>query len=668
MANLIVYGIYIFFAGMAASILLSFLKKSAKAGNVLMIGSGVVGFLASVAYLSGFSGRELVIFQTGTLFGISFSLNFLSAIFFALVSGISSLVLIYGVEYLRRYRKTYPIEMVRFLSGFFILGMAGVLLAGNVISFLLFWEMMSVASFLLVMSDKTKESARAAFLYFIMTHLGAAAILGGFLILGGGALNFGLGSIGVAAKTLSPEMLAVSLLLFFFGFGSKAGLIPFHIWLPEAHPQAPTNISALMSGLMLKVAVYGFLRIILAISGIPAWFAILVVALGIVSAFFGALHAAVEKDIKKAFAYSSIENMGIIFTMLGVALYILARNSSHEAMILATLLFAYAIFHAINHAIFKTGLFLSSGVIISKVHSKSLEAMGGFAKAMPFFSFVFLVIILGSAALPPLGTFYGEWGFIRSLIQSIWSFNSDAASLIVFMMILPMFALVSGLAIFAMVKIFGISMLGLPRTHWHEDEADKENDKRMVAPIAVLGGLMILMGVFAKNILNALTEGVRQMSAVQTKIAPSIAISSLRVFLFFVLFSMIAVLAYKILAGRDKKEKEREYHTWDCGQPIDAGMEYTATAFASPIRFFFLLYLRRFKQITAEPIVKTNPWFVKKTFALEVVSNWQARVYDPAYKAVLWMAKKVRLIHTGRIQYYLLLILATIIITLLIAI
>lgn len=188
----------------------------------------------------------------------------------------------------------------------------------------------------------------------------------------------------------------------------------------------------------------------------------------------------------------------------------------------------------------------------------------------------------------------------------------------------------------------------------------------MVVPIAVLGGLIVLTGVFAKNILNALMEGVRQASIVQTKTVPSISISSLRIFFFLALFSVFVFLIYRILAGRGRKE--REYHTWDCGQPIDAGMEYTATAFASPIRFFFLLYLRRFKQITAEPIAETDPWFVKKTFALEVVSTWQARVYDPAYKAVLWLAKKVRLIHTGRIQYYLLLILATIIITLLIAI
>lgn len=658
MENLIIYGIYLFLFGILAGIFASALKRPFKESNGLFIASTLIGFFSGLAFLLNFSGQELVVAKFPVFFNFQLSLDFLSGIFFALLNGISALVFLYGGEYLKRYRSVYDIQNVQFLTGFFILGMAGVLVSSGVIGFMIFWEMMSIASFLLVVADRSKESVRAGFIYFIMTHLGAGAILAGFLILNQGSLAFNLNDIADAVENISPFMLSVSFLLLLFGFGSKAGLIPFHIWLPEAHPQAPTNISALMSGLMLKISLYGFLRIILAVSGLPAWTAILVIAFGIMSALFGALYAAVEKDIKRAFAYSSIENMGIVFTMLGIALHIMSVNSLSEADVAAAFLVAYAIFHAINHAIFKTGLFLSSGVVISRVHSKSLEKMGGFAKAMPVFSFAFLMIILGSAALPPFGTFYGEWGFVRSLIQLTQNSVASPASLAIFLIVLPIFALVSGLAVFAMVKIFSISMLGLPRTHWHKSEGD--NDSVLVYPIAILGVLMVLSGIFAKFIIEALVLNIGSMS-VKT-ISSNAIIFSPAVFAIFILFLGLVWILHRISSGNENRK--RDYHTWNCGQSIDASMEYTATAFAAPIRFFFLPLLRRFKEISAVPVTETNPWIVKKSFSLSLGSNWQEKFYGPIFGFIFRMAENVRRIHNGRIQYYLLLILATLIITL----
>lgn len=663
METYIIYGIHFSLIGMVLAALIALTKNSFKASNAVLFFSTLVGFFVGLGYLINFSGQEIVLAEFSSLFNATFTLNFLSGIFFTLVTGISSLVVVYGVEYLRRYQKIYAIENVQFLISLFVLGMTGVLMAGNVMLFMIFWEMMSVASFFLVMSDRTKESARAAFIYFVMTHLGAAAILGGFLILSQGSLAFNLNELTVAAKNLNPTLLSVAFLLFLFGFGSKAGLIPFHIWLPVAHPQAPTNVSALMSGLMLKIAVYGFLRIMLAVMVVPSWLAILVITLGIVSAIFGALYAAIARDIKRAFAYSSIENMGIIFTILGVALYVIGKSETKEVPLIAILLITYAIFHAINHAIFKTGLFLSSGVIISKIHSKSLEVMGGLAKAMPFFSFVFLIIILSSAALPPMGAFYGEWGFVHALIDLLRDSDANTATQAMLLIVLPLFALVSGLAIFAMVKIFSISMLGLPRTKWHE-ESGKKNDVPMVAPIAVLGGMMILFGIFAKNILGILANRISHSLFDQTDTLQKFAIYSEKVFAIFVIFLLLAFVLYKLFAKNGGKE--REYQTWDCGQPIDASMEYTATAFSAPIRFFFLPLVQRSKEIVSVPVVDTNPWIAKKSFSLVISSAWQEKFYKPSSRIVFWLAEKIRLVHTGRIQYYLLLILITIVITLMI--
>jgi hydrogenase-4 component B len=663
-ANIITYAIFVSLVGMLFSAVISLLKNSFKTSSRILFFSTLAGFLAGLGYLVNFSGQNLIVADFSSLFGATLELNYLSGLFFTLVAGVASLVVAYGSEYLKRYQKVYDIQKVQFLTSLFILGMLGVLLSGNAILFLVFWEMMSVASFFLVMSDKTEESLRAAFIYFVMTHLGAAAILGGFLILGQGSLSFEFGRLAEAQASLSSGMALLAFLLFLFGFGSKAGLIPFHIWLPAAHPQAPTNISALMSGLMLKIAIFGFLKIAFSFSNLPLWTAGLVIELGITSAIFGALYSAIARDIKRALAYSSIENMGIIFTMLGVALFVIAKDGNGSASPLAVSLIAFAIFHSLNHAIFKTGLFLASGVIIGKFHSKSLEAMGGLAKIMPWFSFIFLILALSGSALPPFGAFYGEWGFIRALIELLHSQYFSASSLVAILFVLSLFAMTSGLAIFAMVKIFGISMLGLSRTKIHETSADPK-DKLMIYPIAILSLMMVLAGIFAKNILDFISGSIIIIFSQEAGVPSSIVIAPQNIFGIFVVLFGLSFAAYKLFSKNDCRI--REYHTWDCGQPIDASMEYTATAFSAPIRFFFLAFVQRSKSIVSIPVLATNPWIAKKSFEMTLTSAWKERFYKPGFKMVFWLADKIRLIHAGRIQYYLLMLLATVVLALIIA-
>lgn len=662
--NFIASAIWIAVAGMLIAAVLPFLKKSFRAANAVLLLSNGAGLLAAIVYFLSFSGRSIIIAESRFFFDLKFELGHLSAIFLALVCGLGVLTTFFSGEYLRRYQKTYDVRTVQFLTSLFILGMVGVLLAGNVFGFMVFWEIMSIASFFLVMADRSPQSGRAAFIYFIMTHLGAGAILGGFLALGGGALDFELSSIPVAATAASPATLSLAFVLLFFGFGSKAGLVPFHIWLPEAHPQAPTHISALMSGLMLKIALYGFLRTVMVFPIVPAWAAISVLALGMVSAFFGALYAAVRRDIKRIFAFSSIENMGIIFAMLGLALYVGTDGMRAEAAALAVPLMAYAIFHAINHAFFKTGLFLASGVIINRVHSRCLELMGGLAKAMPYFSFIFLVIILSAAALPPSGTFFGEWGFIHALVTLIGISGVGTTAKVIFLFILALFALVSGLAAFAMVKTYGLAMLGLPRSE-HHSEDETVSSRWFTWPLTAIGLAMLTFGIAAKDILEALMRNMSGLNPGQAEnILVTVQISSAWVFGIFALVFLAAVILYELLK---KGGREREYHTWDCGQPIDASMEYTATAFSGPIRFFFATWLRRHKEIVSEPMVATNQWIVRKKYYFDLRSIWKEKMYKPVVRTVFWLAEKIRIIHSGRIQYYLLMLLVTIVITLIIA-
>jgi hydrogenase-4 component B len=388
--NFIAYGIFVYFLGLLFSGGLSLIGGQWKKSAQLFVISNAIGFLVGAAYLFNFPTKQLFLASFNWFFQFTPTLNLLSAIFFVLISGVSALVGVYSLRYLELYKETYEPAPTQFLIVLFVFGMQGVLFANNTFVFMLLWEMMSISSFFLVFADRQEKSMKAAFLYFMMTHLGASAILGGFLILGNGSILFELSNISSAWQNLSPTLAALTFLLFLFGFGSKAGLVPFHIWLPEAHPEAPSNVSALMSGLMLKVAVYGFIKVAFAFVGLPSWAGLVVIVLGLLSAVVGVIQAVVERDLKRVFAFSSIENMGIIFTMIGCSLYLLAQSGGEtSAVAISNIILVFAIIHSANHAFFKTGLFLSSGIVINRFHSRSLEFMGGLAKIMPVFSSLF---------------------------------------------------------------------------------------------------------------------------------------------------------------------------------------------------------------------------------------------------------------------------------------
>ncbi|KKP68142.1 MAG: Formate hydrogenlyase subunit 3/multisubunit Na+/H+ antiporter, MnhD subunit [Candidatus Moranbacteria bacterium GW2011_GWE1_35_17] len=654
------YSIGFYFIGLSLSAGVSFFDKSYKKATILFIYSNLVGLLSGIIYFVNFFPQRITLAHFDWFFKFAPQLNLLSAIFFILVSSVAILVGIYSLRYLELYKESYNPKIVQLLMSLFVLGMQGVFIANNSFSFLFFWEAMSITSFFLVFSDRTNKSIKAAFLYFIMTHLGASAILGGFLILGNGSLLFDLDNIKNVSQDLSYDKLCLVFFLFLFGFGSKAGLVPFHVWLPEAHPQAPSNISALMSGLMLKVAVYGFVFITLSLVSIPAWAGLVVIFLGLLSAMVGVLYATMERDIKRALAYSSIENMGIIFTMLGLAIYFLANNLNS---LVAYGLIAFAIFHAINHALFKTALFLSSGVIINRVHTKSLDAMGGIAKLMPWFSGAFLLAILGSLPLPPLGTFYGEWGLVQSLIALMHQNIYSPSVIILLLIVLVVIGLVSGLAVLAMVRIFGISMLGLPRNIKMERRSEK-TDYLLILPILILGVAFISLGFLAKPIISEL---IFQIQFFQNQ--ESISLAPLNISSLFV-GGAIFIFGCLIYISKDlffKNKKERNHKTWDCGQPIDSIMQYSATAFSAPIRFFFLTFIGRKKVLQSEPVVKTNPWIRRYSFELSIRSVWSDALYRPTARGLFLLAEKARLIQNGRIQYYILFLLFALIITLIFA-
>ncbi|MEK7620140.1 MAG: proton-conducting transporter membrane subunit [Patescibacteria group bacterium] len=626
-----------------------------KLAQVLLVVSGTLGIVAS--FILFLQPQAVLQISLASSFFPILQLDLFGAIFYALISLVSVLCAIYAIPYLQSYQSTYHLRSLNALVAAFVLGMQIVILSTSPFMFMIAWEVMSMASFFLVMSDRSHDSIRAALLYLIMTHLGAAAILIAFLLLAQGSLFVDFSTLADMSWTAPVWMLWTAFSLFFFGFGSKAGLVPFHVWLPEAHPSAPSHVSALMSGVMLKVALYGFLRVLLFILppiGVAA--SLLILGFGLLTALYGVLYAVVDRDFKRTLAFSSIENIGLIFTMLGVAFF--ASSQGLQALYQTTLV--AAVFFMIAHAIFKSGLFLASGLIVRAVHSRNLELMGGLAKRLPLFSVLFCVLCLAAASLPPFGPFFGEWMFFQGLLQSFSSATPLVSAVLVLTFAIT--ALVGGLAIFAMVKLFAISMLAEPRSA-HAREVHEPPAASELFCVTVFALLIVALGLYAPVVLDLIGGGILTASRFELIVGNSTVQPSL--ILWLLLGCVLIVWILRRLTSR--ASFERMYHGWDCGQPIDASMEYTATAFSAPIRFFFRLVLRTKKAVQVEPVVASNTWIATRSMTLNLRSIWMDFGYSPLGRLLIGCADQVKKIQNGNIRFYLLLIFVTLILTLWIA-
>lgn len=614
-----------------------------RVGQILMmigLGLGAIGAASSLLTNSDqIKISELVI-------------DHLSAIFLFLINSIGFLSVLYGLRYLNNEKHHYNASYIQFLTAIFLVGMQMVVMANNTVLFLFAWEVMSVSSFLLVIGDFNSASIRPAIFYLIITHLGAGAIFAGFLLLSAGSLTMNFSEISQMIPQTSSFVLTISFLLFFFGFGSKSGLFPFHGWLPEAHPQAPSHISALMSGIMLKIAVYGFLRVILFILPVmPTGMGLFVLIIGLFSAVFGVLYSLIETDIKRILAFSSIENLGIIFSMIGI--YMIAKSLNMDS--LADIMLVTVLFQSICHAFFKSGLFLSAGVIGQIFHTRNIEKMGGMAKNMKLFSFSVLLLSLSAAALPPSGAFIGEWLFFQSLVTNLAStaLVFKLAILLTFIVI----GFVAGMAVFSMVRFFGMAFLAKSRTE--NVQIEKDPNRETLTPIIIIAISIFIFGAISPLILKVIG---------QTLVGQSIpSLLSFNPFILFVSIFIIISLAYVFRLIFSNKKNERVYHSWDCGQNIDSTMEYTATAFASPLRFFFNMILRANKKVESVAVVESNIWINKKKISIEIKPIWEKLLYNPIIAFVNFVSLRVRKLQNGNIQFYATLILLTLVITAIIA-
>jgi hydrogenase-4 component B len=650
-------GILFFVSGAVLSLI-----PARKAEGYLYIfpSAGALSLIISGLYLS--SGLKIYIpgVHISPVLEFVFQADPLSGFFVTVISILVLSVSVYSIGYTKDIHNK---GLMGFLYNLFILSMYAVILSGNVITFLISWETMSVVSYFLVTFDKDSKSAKAGLVYAVMTHIGTAFIIALFLILykTTGQMDFG----GMKALIVKVPDYIKSLVFIFsiIGFGTKAGIIPLHTWLPKAHPAAPSNISALMSGVMIKTGIYGFLRISMDVMGQgPEWWGIAVIAIGAVSSILGVLYALMEHDMKRLLAYHSVENIGII--LLGIGASMTFRSSGLYT--LSAIALIAGLYHTLNHAVFKGLLFLGAGSVIHATHTKNIEDLGGLIKSMPYTAATFLVGSVSICALPPFNGFVSEWLTYQSLILGFKS--SSITAKIASPLGGAALALTGALAAACFVKAFGISFLGAPRSH-HAKNA-RESAPSMIIGMSFLALLCLAFGIFPDAVVRMLSSSAFQLTGaygIQSGnwflyIGDTLAALSPAAILITMVVMFVAAFIFVVVIGGKRRKISGD--SWDCGLPfLTPRMQYSATAFTKPIRMIFKrIYLPR-RELRVSYIVR--PFFVKAIkYSGEITPFFDKYIYEPATVSIHKVAERVRLLQSGSLHLYLLYILITLILLL----
>ncbi|MEI8199793.1 MAG: hydrogenase 4 subunit B [Eubacteriales bacterium] len=625
--------------------------------NTLCILAAAAGAAASIIKI--FVDQTLTdirIFQsTIPLISIDIKIDRLSAFFVLCLSVLVFCVSIYSIGYVSHYYGKRNVGLFNFMYATFILSMLFVMISGNAVFFFIAWEVMAMISYFLVVFEyEQEENQRAGKVYVIMTHIGTAFLLIGFLIMYSYTKSFDMFASSAAIPQSAKNIIFI---MFLIGFGTKAGVIPVHIWLPHAHPAAPSNVSALMSGIMIKTAIYGILRFVFSYLGIQnTWWGVTILVIGIVSAVLGVAYAFVEKNIKRLLAYSSIENIGIIFIGLGVAFIAQAQGNSTVCALAITA----SLFHSFNHTLFKGSLFLGAGSVHYATHTKNMEELGGLIKKMPVTALFFLGGALSIAAVVPFNGFVSEWLTYQSLFATITP--GQAGINILSILTVAVLAMAGALAAASIIKLYGISFLGLPRSE-HASQA-KEVPCVMNIGMGILVTLCLLAGLFPMAVLQGIdkvTLGLTGQSIIgQLKGGLLLAFYPMNisgnavspVVILGVLAGVIltALVMTRIIGG---KYIQRKYGTWDCGfEALSERMQYSATGYSKPIKIVFKALFRPTRTIKIEGDLTYHPESIEYTVSAEPI--FERYLYGPLVRAVKNFSKKIKFrIQTGSIHTYL---------------
>ncbi len=545
--------------------------------GAVFIGAGCLwGLIDAVTQLAGPVARTAS-FHYLNRFDLAFEMDGLSAFFLAAVFAVSMLAAIYSYHYMDEPQARFKVAVNYLFFSLLTASMALVVTAANMISFLLSWEIMSLSSFFLVIYNyRLPENRKAGFLYFVFSHVGAMFIFAGF-----GVVYAHTGSFGFDMVNTLPETAGIlAFILLFVGFGSKAGVFPFHVWLPHAHPAAPSHISAVMSGVMIKTGIYGILRIYMLLELPAPVFGYIVLTAGVISGILGVVYALGQNDIKRLLAYSSVENIGII--LIGMGIGMIGVSTQHPMM--ALLGFSGAVFHVLNHAVFKSLLFMGAGMVVHHTGTRSIDALGGLLKSMKITGITFIIGALAISALPPFN------GFASEFFIYMGSFKGVSLEQVPFAMSIAAvisLAVIGGLALACFTRVVGIVFQGEPRTKAAENKS--ESGVTMLFSMVILACACVVIGIFPQVFFRLSVTAVSSLGLTYDSLmlapfeqtADHITASAL-VLLIVVL--VIAGIRYFFYRGKPVSKSG----TWGCGftQPT-VKMQYTGASYAFDIVGFF---------------------------------------------------------------------------------
>ncbi|PKL64673.1 MAG: hydrogenase membrane subunit [Methanomicrobiales archaeon HGW-Methanomicrobiales-3] len=590
--------------------------------------------ILSLPVLLGSGTITLPAYAPAGLFSIGFFIDRLAAFFLLLIGVVSFCVALYAIEYSEHMDGGVRRNILCGATNLFVLAMVLVVAAADTFSFFIFWELMAAASFILVMYEYDRPATpRASIFYFVMTHLSALFVMLGILL-----LWFESGSFALERLAGTPSLTATcAFICLFTGFAIKSGIIPFHKWLPYAHPASPSPISALMSAVMLKVAIYGLLRFILDVFTPEIWWGVLILAFGTASAVLGVIYALKEHDLKAMLAYSSIENVGIIF--MGIGLFVVLETSGLS--VLASIALLGALFHSLNHALFKSLLFLTAGSVIHATHTRNIEHMGGLVHRMPVTGALFCTGSLAIAALPPLNGFASELLIFMAFFTSVTVV--DPLLKVFLFLCLALFALTSALSAACFVKAFGSVFLGMPRSQKSE-EAHEVSPLMLLGP-GILAAACILLGVFALQVM--------------TLAGFSVPLPDL--FLVGLLLLMMLALTYAVLFFISPRTS-RVSETWGCGMHFqEAGAEYSGHGFSEPLDIIFSpLYRTRIKNERAF-FDEHGVIFQSGTAEIKLLRVFEEYLYLPVARGFVKISATIAQFQNGCLDTYILYVFVTVI-------
>jgi hydrogenase-4 component B len=655
--QLLLSGIILFAMGAGSA-----LVPSGKARTISYLCSllGALIFLTIGIYHTFAAPVTYQTLSASSLFEFSFRGDALAGFFIITISLVVFAVSVYSIGFTR----TFPYSG---FTGFFyntlILSLYAVVLSANIFSFLISWETMAIASYFLVTLERGEKAARAGLFYALMTHIGTAFLITLFFVLYRYTNRMDFEGMKAGLSGMPEGMKSLVFIFSVIGFGTKSGIVPLHTWIPRAYAVVPSNIAALMSGLMVKMGIYGLIRICMDVMGQgPEWWGISLICIGAVSAILGILYCLIENKVKLFLAYSSVENIGII--LLGVGAAMMFKSNGFHA--LSSLALTAALYHVLNHALFKSALFLGAGSVIASVGSGNMETMGGLLKRMPYTGLFFLVGSLSICALPPLNGFVSEWLTYQSLLLGFQAPSVTAK------IISPLggaaLALTGALAAAGFVKAFGITFLGLPRSDQAQEA--KETSTAMILGMAFLAVPCLLFGIFPDIAVSLFASAVYAVTGASTLIThqgvlgipqTSATLSPVAILITMVVMLIAALFFIRIVGGQRKTVYA---DSWDCGiRGLTSRMQYTATAFTKPLRIIYKRIYLPSRDLKVSYLIK--PFFVKSIrYGGEITPFFDRYVYEPVTRFITIIAADVKLLQSGSLQLYLGYILITLIVLL----